>query len=140
MANDVFAGPVNYVVFGFPESASVGEGLTAVLERVDTGIVEILDIEYVTTTSSGELLAGAITDLQDADGYDLSVFEGACSGLLDGDDLATILDSLEPGWFAIAVIYEDRSLACAGSAWAQAGGKELLIGGIDIEELASTLE
>lgn len=133
MANDVFAGPVSYVVFGFPESASIGEGLEAVLTQVDTGVVEILDIECITTNGSADAVATALPDYQGTTDFDLAVFDGAWSGLLDAEDVATIAESLEAGWFAIAVVYEDRSLASAGSAWTQSGG-------IDIRQLADTVE
>lgn len=140
MANDIFTGPVDYVVYGFPASASVGVGLQDVLERVDQGLIEILDIEYVTVDESGAPVASAVADLQGTSNFDLSVFNGALSGLLDSDDLVVIADSLDQGWFAIAVVYEDRSLAKAGGTWAKAGGKELLTGGIDIQQLADVLD
>lgn len=140
MADDTFAGPVNYLVFGFPQSTSVGEGLAAVLDRVDEGIIEILDLEVLTTDDSGAIATMALADLQSTTTVDLSVFDGALSNVLDEDDLATIADSLEPGSIAIALVYEDRSLARASAQWVQAGGTELLAGGVDIEDLAAVLD
>lgn len=58
MADDLFAGPVNYLVVGFPDGASVGAGLRALLERVDDGSIELL-------TQLGELRsAGVLTDAE----------------------------------------------------------------------------
>ena len=37
---------------------------------------------------------------------------------LDDDDLTKISGELTPGRFALAVVYEDRSLATAAAAWA----------------------
>ncbi len=140
MADDVFAGPVDYLVFGFPGSADVGEGLQAVLNRVDEGTIEILDLEVVSRDDAGSPVTRALADLQATTNADLSVFEGALSGILDEDDLAAIAEGLEPGGFAIAIVYEDRSLAGAAAAWTRAGGTELLAGGVDIEELARILD
>lgn len=140
MADDTFAGPVDYLVFGFPPSASIGEGLQAVLERVDERSVEILDLECVAVDASGAPVPKDLSDLQGDTDLDLSVFDGADSNLLDADDLAAIAESLEPGWFALAIVYEDRSFARASRAWAKAGGRELLPGGVDIEELSRALD
>lgn len=140
MADETFAGPVDCLVFGFPPSASVGEGLQAVLERVDEGAIEILDLECVAVDASGAPVARSLAELQGDTDLDLSIFDGADSNLLDRDDLAAIAESLDPGWFALAIVYEDRSLARASRAWAKAGGRELLSGGVDIEELSRALD
>lgn len=140
MADDTFAGPVDYLVFSFPEKAAVGEGLRAVLDRVDAGIIELLDLEVFGRDANGQARALPLTSLQDTGGPDLSEFEGANSGILDAEDLSAIVDSLAPGEFAIALVYEDRSLATAAAAWTQAGGAEVFSGGVDIADLELALE
>lgn len=137
MADDTFAGPVDFVVFAFPDGAPVGPGLRAVLERVDAGLIEILDLECVGRDASGAAVPIALADLNDSD---LSAFEGAYSGILEAEDLAEIAGALEPGSFAIAIVYEDRALAQAATVWARAGGIELLSGGVDIDDLARIVE
>ncbi len=139
MADEIFAGPVDYLVFGFPPQAPVEEGLRNLLEQVEIGAIEILDLEYIMVDAAGEVVVRDLVDLQGVTGLDLTVFDGATSGILDDDDLATIAASLDPGWFALAVVYEDRSLAAASAAWVQAGGRELLAGGVDIDDLAEAL-
>ena len=134
MATETFAGPVDYVVFSFADGADIGPGLVALLDRVDQGIVEILDLAAVSHTATRIALA----DL--ASSVDLSIFEGAASNILDDDDLSTIVESLAPGQFALAVVYEDRSLAAAAEAWANVGGSELFSGGVDLADLEATLE
>jgi hypothetical protein len=39
MADDAFAGPVDYLVFAFPADAPVAAGLAEVQRRVEDGIV-----------------------------------------------------------------------------------------------------
>lgn len=140
MADETFAGPIDFLVFGFPPGSSVGEGLSAVLERVNQGIVEILDLECIVVDDAGTPATKDLADFQDLTDFDLSVFDGAASNVLDAEDLASIAETMEPGWFAIALVYEDRSLAAAGAAWVRAGGEELLSGGVDMEDLAVAVE
>ena len=53
MADEAFAGPVDYLVFAFPEGAAISTGLHAVLERVDAGVLEILDLELIGRDAEG---------------------------------------------------------------------------------------
>lgn len=139
MATEQFAGPVNYLVFTFDEHADLGPGLTALLDRVDQGIVDILDIELIGRDEAGTAIKRSFSELDGITSIDTSAFDGAGSGILDADDLADIAAELEAGQIALAVVYEDRSLAAAAGAWAVAGGIELFSGGVDIEELDRTL-
>ncbi|CAG7601403.1 hypothetical protein ACFPZL_03460 [Leucobacter soli] len=140
MATEQFAGPVDYLVFAFDEHADLGTGFKAVLDRVQEGVIEILDIELVSRDGSGAPVRRTFSELDGASGIDLSVFDGVESDILDEDDLAGITAELRPGQIAVAVVYEDRSLAVAADAWASAGGVELFSGGIDVNELGRKLE
>ena len=140
MAVDTYAGPVSFLVFGFPASTSVGAGLESVLEHVENGNIDILDLEFVTRGSAGEPVVLTLAEVQEHSNVDLSVFEGAFSGILEADDLISIVADLKDGQFAIALVYEDRTLAQAAAKWTSVGGFEVFSGGVDIEELSTTLE
>ena len=135
MANDAFAGPVDYLVFAFPAEASVSAGLAAVLQRVDEGVIEVLDLELIRVDDTGAPVRQPLDGFSGADG-----FAGAYSGILDAEDVQRVVDALELGAFAIALVYEDRSLAPAADAWIAAGGEELFAGGVDIIDLADALD
>lgn len=136
MADHDFAGPIDVVVFSFPPGASMAAGLDALLARVDAGAVEILDLEII--GSEGEHVG--IDSLSDADRAALAAFDGAETDILDADDLALISESLDDGHFAVAVVYEDRSLASVAAAWAAVGAKEIFSGGVDVDELDHALK
>lgn len=140
MATDQFSGPVDYLVFAFDEGADLGEGLRALLERVEQGIVELLDIELIGRDGGGAPVKRPFSDLAGTTGLDLSVFDGAESGILDSDDLEAIASELRDGQFALAVVYEDRSLAAAAEAWAGVGAVEMFSGGVDIADLERALQ
>lgn len=132
MATELFAGPIDYIVFAFPKGAPVEAGFQALLDRVDSGITEILDVSIVGVNEHG-----VAEELSFADVYkgDVSQFEGIQSGIIKEEDRATIAAGLDSDTFAIAIVYEDRSLSSAAAVWAQSGGRELLSGGIDLADL-----
>lgn len=140
MATEHFVGPIDIVVLSFDERADVGAGLAAVLQRVDQGIVEILDLELVGRDDAGAPVRRALADLRGVTGVDLAVFDGVDSAVLDEDDLAGIAAELTEGQVALALVYEDRSLAAAAGAFAQVGAVELFSGGVDIAELDRIIE
>ena len=76
------SGPIDYLVVEFPGSKMTGEGFPLLVDLVDSGIIRILDLVFVTRELDGSVKALEISDF-DRDGeLDLAVFEGACSGLL----------------------------------------------------------
>ena len=126
MASEEFAGPIDYIVFALDEGADLSTGLAAVLERVDQGIIEILDIELIGRNAEGTAVR---LPLESTD------FDGAETDILDDEDLAGIADALGDGQVALAIVYEDRSLAAAAAAFRARGGVELFSGGIAVEDL-----
>ncbi len=135
MATPEYSGPVDYAVVVVPRAARVGAGLALLLQRVDAGAIELLDLEIV--DRGGDRLP--LSALSGVDGVDLSAFEGAESDVLGDDDLAAIAAELGEDELAIAVVYEDRSLAGVVQALAAEGGSLLWSGGIDVADLESAL-
>lgn len=135
-----YVGPVDYLVFGFPPNAVITEGINHLLDSVRSGSIEILDFAVVGRSSDGDAIFESIESLRWIEGFDVSAFDGAQSDILDGDDLNDIAANLHPGWRALALVYEERSLANVAEAWARAGGQILLSGGIEVDELEHALE
>jgi hypothetical protein len=90
-------GPIGYLIVEFPGNKFTGEGLPALVDLVDRGLIRILDLMLATRDADGNLTAIDISDI-DGDGQlDLAVFEGASSGLLDASDLADAARVIEAG-------------------------------------------
>ena len=140
MASEEFAGPVDYLVFSFDQGTDIGPGMQALLVRVDQGIIEVLDIELISKDSAGHPSKSQFADLLAVTGFDLGLLEGVDSGILDAEDMDTIVADLQDGQFAVAIVYEDRSLATAAEAWVRAGGAEVFSGGVAISDLDHALE
>lgn len=139
MVADTYAGPVDYVVFAFPADARADAGFSLLLQRVDAGTISILDLEVIGRDGDGVVRRLSAADLPVGDGDLRAVFDGAESRILDDDDVTAIAAALDDGWIAVALVYEERSLAEVASAWDQAGGHLLLSGGVEAEELDDAL-
>lgn len=80
-----------------------------------------------------------VAGLQPSTSIDLSIFTGVESEILDTQDLEHIAETLEADHFALAIVYEDRSLAAAAKAWLRAGGQELFTGEVAIADLEDAI-
>jgi hypothetical protein len=133
-------GPIGYLIVEFPGNKFTGEGLPALVDLVDRGLIRILDLMLATRDADGNLVAVDISDL-DGDGtLDLAVFEGASSGLLDASDLADAAPVIEPGSSAGILIYENRWAMPFVEALRGADANLVAAGFIPQDALAASLD
>lgn len=135
MATSTYSGPVDYAVFAVPSDAQLSEALRELLARIDSGAIELLDLEIIERGEDGTAARRPITDLEAGGDFDLSLFVGAESELLDDEDLALLVAELDGDSRALVIVYEDRSLAEVAARVAAAGGQLLWSGGVDLTEL-----
>jgi Family of unknown function (DUF6325) len=133
-------GPVSYLVVEFPGNKMTGEGLAALVDLVDLGIVRVLDLVFVMRDTDGSITAMELRDI-DGDGeLDLTVFEGASSGLLDPSDLEQAGSVLEEGASAAILVFEN-SWAIPFMRGIRNGGAEVVAAGyIPAEDLVAALD
>ena len=140
MTDEIELGPVDYFVVEFPGNKMTGEGLPLLVDLVDRGIVRILDLEFIRKETDGTVTGFEIADL-DGDGQlDLAVFDGAFSGLLDQDDLASAAELIDPGSSAGIVVFENRWAAPFIGALRRGGAQLVASGRIPVEDLLSALD
>ncbi len=131
-------GPVDYLIVEFPGSRMTGEGLPLLVDLVDRGIIRILDLVFLRKGTDGSV--GALELRNIGDEADLTVFEGASSGLLDQSDLDDAGAALEAGNSAAVVVYENVWAAPLAGALRR-GGAELVAGGrIPVDALLASLD
>ena len=133
-------GPIDYLVVEFPGNRMTGEGLPLLVDLVDSGIIRILDLVFVTRGADGSIAAVEISDL-DGDGQlDLSVFEGASSGLLGQDDLDEAASAIEPGSSAGILVYENVWAAPFAAALRRGGAQLVASGRIPVQAILAALD
>jgi hypothetical protein len=133
-------GPIDYLAVEFPEARMRGEGLAALLDLVDRGIIRLLDLRAVTRETDGTFTAVAITDLDNDGTLDLAIFEGVESGLLDDDDLQRAADLIEPGKVVALLVYENTWAIPFVSAMRRVGAELIASGRIPADEVIAALD
>ncbi len=141
MADDeAVLGPISYLIAEFPGNKMTGDGFPALLDLVDSGLIRILDLMFVTRQKDGTLEAIALTDLDNDGELDLTVFEGAASGLLDDSDLADAASVIEPGSSAGILIFENRWAKPFTDALRRGGAELVAAGYIPQDALLASLD
>jgi Family of unknown function (DUF6325) len=140
-AHDGELGPVDIVVIGFPADAPMtGDAIPLLLDLVERGIVRVLDVLFVMENGDGTFSGFEAKDL-DADRIgDLKVFEGASTGLLGEEDVATAAEAIEPGTAAVAIVYENRWAAPFAAAVRRNGGQLIDFQRVPAQDLIDMLD
>jgi uncharacterized protein DUF6325 len=133
-------GPISYLIVEFPGSKMKGEGFPLLLDLVDRGLIRILDFRFVTRLNDGSIQAVELSDI-DLDGqFDLGVFEGVSSGLLDQSDFDDAAGVIEKGSSAGILIFENTWAANFIQALRKDDGQLVAAGYIPQEVLLASLE
>ncbi|WP_422723851.1 DUF6325 family protein [Isoptericola luteus] len=133
-------GPIDYLAVEFPGARLEGKGLAALLDLVERGIIRILDLRVVKVSDTGDVVAVALTDLDDDGELDLAVFEGARSGLLDDDDLAQSARLVAPGDAVGLIVYENTWAGPFVTAMREAGAEVVASGRIPADDVVAALD
>lgn len=121
-----------------PRQPHDGGGLPLLVDLVDRGIIRILDLVFVRKDSDGSVSALELKEFGDE--LDLTVFEGASSGLLGQDDLDEAGTALEPGSSAGILVYENLWAAPFARAMRRSGAQLVTSGRIPVQALLASLD
>jgi hypothetical protein len=140
VAEEQGMGPISYLIVEFPGSEMTGEAFRILVDLVDRGLVRILDLRFFSKDADGTVRAIELSDI-DSDGtFDLTVFEGASSGMIDNSDLADAASAIEPGSAAGMLIFENRWATSFVHALRRRGGQLVAAGYIPLDSLAAALD
>ena len=133
-------GPIDFLVVAFPGGRIGSEGFATLLDLADRGMIQILDLEFVTKGDDGGVKAVAPRELSPSAGVDLTAWEGASSGLLDSSDLSQLEAALQPGEVAAIIVFENRWVLGLVDAWRQDGARLIADGGLAADEIVAALD
>jgi hypothetical protein len=134
-------GPVDIVVIAYPAGSQMtGESVPILLDLVERGIIRVLDVMFVIKEEDGTYSGFEATDLESKGVGDFAAFEGASSGLLGDDDVATAGDGIEPGSAAAVIVYENRWAAPFAAAVRRNGGTLVDFQRVPVQDLIASLE
>ena len=138
---DIETGPIDYLIVEWPAGKEpTGEAFPHLVDLVERGLIQVLDLAFVRKETDGTIVALDIRDF-DLDGDpDLSFFVGAASGLLGEDDLGEAGTALEPGCSAAVLVYENSWAAPFASALRRSGAQLVANGRIPINAIIAALD
>ncbi|MEU6549199.1 DUF6325 family protein [Streptomyces sp. NPDC046915] len=131
-------GPVDYLIVEFPGNRMTGEGFPLLVDLVERGIIRIIDLVFVRKDTDGSIAALELKEIGDE--IDLTVFEGASSGVLDQSDLDDAGAALEPGNSAAVLVYENVWAAPLARALRREGAQLVASGRIPVQALLASLD
>jgi Family of unknown function (DUF6325) len=106
----------------------------------DQGVVDILDMEFITKDADGKSKKVDVWEFAVPDGVDLSAWAGASSGLLDDSDVGEISSAMQPGSVAVVVIYENLWALGLVDAWRRDGARMIASGGLSAADIVAALD
>jgi hypothetical protein len=134
-------GPIDIVVIAYPADAPMtGEAVPIVMDLIERGIIRVLDVLFVMQNADGTFSGFEAKDLEADRVGDLNVFEGASSGLLGEEDVATASEALEPGSAAVMIVYENRWAAPFAGAVRRNGGVVIDNQRIPVQDVIDALD
>jgi hypothetical protein len=138
---DIELGPIDYLVVEWPADRQPdGKALPLLVDLVDRGLITILDLAFVRKDPDGTITRLELADL-DLDGNpELTVFEGASSGLLQDADVEEGASAVEPGSAAAMIVYENTWAAPFATALRRSGAQLVANGRILASDLINALD
>jgi hypothetical protein len=133
-------GPIDFLAVEFPDGRPSAAGFQMLLDLADRGVIQILDLEFIAKATDGSVSAVPATELAVPGDVDLSVWDGASSGLLDDVDIAEVGSALQPGGLAVAVVFENRWVLGLIDAWRRDGARLIADGGLAVEDVVAALD
>src|SRR5262245_40149459 len=132
-------GPISYLIVEFPGNKMTGEGFSALIDLVDRGMIRTLDLRFVTRGDDGSVTALELQELESGE-FDLSIFEGVSSGLLDQSDFDDAAAALQPGSSAGILIFENRWATTFVEALRNSDAQLVAAGYIPLADIAASLD
>ena len=132
-------GPIDYIVVEWPGRQPNGEVAPQLVDLVDRGLIRILDLVFIAKDEEGNVAGLEISELA-GEVAELSVFEGASSGLISDEDVDEAGGVLEPGTSAALLVFENAWAAPFVSAVRRSGGELIASGRIPAQDLLDALD
>jgi hypothetical protein len=132
-------GPIDYILVEWPGRQPNGEVAPHLVDLVDRGLIRILDLIFVTKDEDGTVRGLELADLG-GEVAELSVFEGASSGLLSDEDIDEAGGVLEPGTSAALLVFENTWAGPFAAAVRRSGGQLVSSGRIPVQAVLAALD
>ncbi len=115
------------------------KGFPILVDLVERGIIRIIDLAFFIKGEDGSVVGVNIAELGGGE-YDMTVFEGASSGLIHQDDIDEASAIIEPGSSVGILVYENSWAGPFAAALRRGGGQLVAQGRIPVQGLLAALD
>ncbi|MBV9338208.1 MAG: hypothetical protein JO243_20155 [Solirubrobacterales bacterium] len=137
---DELLGPIDYLAVEWPGQHVTGEGFELLYNLVERGIIRVLDLEFIAKAPDGTVRKVALGDLEHAGEIDITIWDGASSGLLDQSDIDEVAAAIEPGSLAGVLVYENVWAVPMWTALERSSARLIGAGRIASDDLVKALD
>jgi uncharacterized membrane protein len=99
-------GPVEILVVGFPGNQFTGEIAPALEDLVQSGLIRVIDLVFVTKDADGSVVGIELSDLEEGTASAFQPHVEEPSGLLAEEDIEDLGAQLEPNSSAAILLFE----------------------------------
>ena len=99
-------GPVEILVVSFPNNEFNGDVVPSIAELIESGLVRLIDLVFVTKDGEGGIMAVELADIDDAVGAAFGAHIDEPSGLITEEDIADLGDDLQVNSSAVILLFE----------------------------------
>lgn len=138
--DDDILGPVDYLAVEWPGGHVTGEGFQLLLDLVERGIVRVLDLEFIAKAADGSVRKVTLDDVEHGGDVDVTMWDGASSGLLDQSDVDEVATVIEPGSLAGILVHENLWAVPLMTALDRSTARMVGSGRIVVEDLLTALD
>ncbi len=137
---DELLGPIDYLAVEWPDGKVTGEGFSLLLDLVERGTIRVLDLEFIAKAADGSVRKVELGDVEHRGDVDVTIWEGASSGLLDQEDVDEVGSAIEPGSLAGILVYENAWAVPMWTALDRSSARLVGTGRIAGEDLVRALD
>ena len=133
-------GPVDWIDVEFEGTKLNGDIAPILKDYVDRDLIRVLDLLFIKKDEDGGFEAFEATDLEDSEIGELRAYETELAMLLSEQDVADLVETIEPGSSAAVLVWENLWAAPFGAAVRHAGGQLVASGRIPIQAVIAAME
>ncbi|MSO87228.1 MAG: DUF1269 domain-containing protein [Acidimicrobiia bacterium] len=99
-------GPVQILVVSFPGNEFNGDVVPSVAELLESGLIRLIDLVFLTKDREGNVVALEMSDIDDAVGAAFGAHIDQPSGLIAEEDIDDLAEDLELESSAVILLFE----------------------------------
>lgn len=133
-------GLIDYLAVEWPGGHVTGEGFGLLLDLVNRDVIRVLDLEFIAKAADGTVKRVALGDVEHGGDVDVTMWDGASSGLLDESDLDQVGAVIEPGSLAGILVYENLWSVPLMTALDRSSARMVGNGRVIVDDLLTALD